>query len=379
MLKRTCLLISLLLVCPVIVTAQENLLPIILDVTENIQGTQITINGTGFGSKLPKVLLGTTALTVTQSSNTAITANLPPATPAGAYLLTVQNSETSLLTIFTADIGQIGPVGPQGPTGPMGLPGLPGAIGPAGPQGVAGPIGPVGAQGQVGPVGPAGQQGAAGPIGPAGAQGPVGAIGPAGPQGVPGPVGSTGPQGAPGPIGPAGQPGPVGPAGQQGVAGPTGPTGPVGPTGPTGPTGPQGGQSWSANVLLPSSVVYVEVGTPTGLSTAAELSPGSTQAAVLPVPQACTLANFSVTVLGAANTSSAGAFIGVSNLAQVQAGVIGGPISCTVTAANGNPVSCTSSSTYPVTTADFLTIVLANFTNPSDFNNARVFASFTCQ
>ena len=203
MLKRTCLLISLLLVCPVIVTAQENLLPIILDVTENIQGTQITINGTGFGSKLPKVLLGTTALTVTQSSNTAITANLPPATPAGAYLLTVQNSETSLLTIFTADIGQIGPVGPQGP---------------------AGPTGPMGASWPSWSYRPcrtarcrwthrpgwrarsgwtrwsgwsAGQQGAAGPIGPAGAQGPVGAIGPAGPQGVPGPVGSTGPQGAP--------------------------------------------------------------------------------------------------------------------------------------------------------------------------------------
>jgi hypothetical protein len=323
-LKRTCLLIPLLLASSVVVTAQENLLPIILDVTENVQGTQITINGTGFGSRLPKVLLGTTALTVTQSSNTTVTANLPPATPAGAYLLTVQNSETSLLTIFAADIGQIGPVGPQGPAGAigsMGVPGLPGAIGPAGPQGVAGPIGPSGAQG------------------------------------------------IPGPIGPAGQPGPVGPAGQQGVAG---------PSGPTGPTGPQGGQSWSANILLPSSVGTVEVGAPTGLSTASGIN--AVSAAVLPVPQACTLANFSVTVLGAANTSSAGVVIGLSNLSQVQAGVIAAsPTGCTVTAANGGSVSCTSSATFPVTTGDFLTIALFNFTNPSDFNNARVLTSFTCQ
>jgi hypothetical protein len=100
----------------------------------------------------------------------------------------------------------------------------------------------------------------------------------------------------------------------------------------------------------------------------------------LPVPQGCTLANLSVTVLGAANTSSATVLIGISNLAQVQAGAISeSSTNCTVTAANGNPVSCTSSATFPVTTADFLTIVLANFTNQSDFNNARVFTSFTCQ
>jgi hypothetical protein len=360
-LKRTCLLIPLLLASSVVVTAQENLLPIILDVTENVQGTQITINGTGFGPKLPKVLLGTTALTVTQSTNTAITANLPLATPAGAYLLTVQNSETSLLTIFTADIGQIGPVGPQGPagaTGPMGVPGLPGAMGLSGPQGVAGPSGPVGAPGPVGPVGPVGQpgpQGVAGPIGPAGAPGPVGAIGPVGPQG------------------------PVGVAGPPGVTGAVGPAGPSGPTGPTGATGPQGGQPWSANLLLPNSITGTLVGAANGLSTAANLSPASTQAAVLPVPQGCTLGNFSVTVLGAANTSTVLAVIGVSNLSQVQGGVIGiPPTNCTITAANGSPVSCTSPATSPVTTADFLTIALGNFTNQSDFNNARVYASFTC-
>jgi hypothetical protein len=122
------------------------------------------------------------------------------------------------------------------------------------------------------------------------------------------------------------------------------------------------------------------VAAPSGLSTAVGGTTAGIQAAVLPVPQACTLANFSVTVLGAANTSSAGVFIGVANLAQVQVGVIReAPTNCTITAANGSPVSCSSSATSPVTTGDFLTIILTNFTNEPDFNNARVFTSFTCQ
>ena len=69
MFRRTCLLIPLLLVSSVMVRAQEKFFPVILDVTENVQGTQITINGIGFGTKPPKVSLGTTELSVAKSSD----------------------------------------------------------------------------------------------------------------------------------------------------------------------------------------------------------------------------------------------------------------------------------------------------------------------
>jgi hypothetical protein len=125
MLCRTPLLIALLLAGPTVCfAAPENLIPVIETVTENSTGTAITINGTGFGAKLPNVTLGTAELTVTASSNTSITANLPSGTPAGTYLLTVQNQNTHLFSLFTAAIGEIGPAGPAGPSGPMGPPGL---------------------------------------------------------------------------------------------------------------------------------------------------------------------------------------------------------------------------------------------------------------
>jgi hypothetical protein len=183
MLKPKCLLVSLLLISPAVLSAQEKVLPIILTVTENAAGSQLIINGTGFGSKLPNVSLGTSALTVTQSSNVAITADLPTGTRAGAYLLTIQNGASNLFGVFTADIGQVGPVGPQGPvgaSGPVGPPGLPGAIGATGAQGPAGAIGPAGAQGPIGATGPSGAIGPTGTTGPAGPSGPSGPVGPSG-------------------------------------------------------------------------------------------------------------------------------------------------------------------------------------------------------
>jgi hypothetical protein len=204
MLKPKCLLVSLLLISPAFLPAQEKVLPIILNVTENAAGFQITINGTGFGSKLPNVSLGTTALTVTQSSNAAITANLPAGIAAGAYLLTVQNGASNLFGVFTADIGQVGPIGPQGPAGGSGPAGLPGAAGPTGARGPAGAPGPAGAQG---------------PIGLTGSAGPIGATGPAGSQGPAGPAGATGQAGAAGPSGPSGPSGPVGPSGTANIFG----------------------------------------------------------------------------------------------------------------------------------------------------------------
>ena len=75
-------LIFLLLASPAVLMAQPSIFPVVFDATENAQGTQITINGTGFGNQVPKVSLGTAQLTVTAHSDISITANLPSAIPA---------------------------------------------------------------------------------------------------------------------------------------------------------------------------------------------------------------------------------------------------------------------------------------------------------
>jgi hypothetical protein len=182
-------LIFLLLASPAILMAQETIIPLIYDTTVNTQQTQITIHGTGFGTREPKVSFGTAQLTVTAHSDTSITATIPAATPAGAYLLTVQNGSTFLAALFTATIGQVGPAGPAGIPGPAGPPGAPGQAGPAGSAGPAGPPGTAGPTGPPGSVGPTGPPGSAGPAGPAGPSGPTGSPGPAGPTGPAGPAG----------------------------------------------------------------------------------------------------------------------------------------------------------------------------------------------
>jgi IPT/TIG domain/Collagen triple helix repeat (20 copies) len=188
-------LIFLLLASPAILMAQETIIPLIYDTTVNTQQTQITIHGTGFGTREPKVSFGTAQLTVTAHSDTSITATIPAATPAGAYLLTVQNGSTFLAALFTATIGQVGPAGPAGIPGPAGPPGAPGQAGPAGSAGPAGPPGTAGPTGPPGSVGPTGPPGSAGPTGPPGSAGPAGPAGPSGPTGSPGPAGPTGPAG----------------------------------------------------------------------------------------------------------------------------------------------------------------------------------------
>ena len=137
MIRRLSFLVALLLACTALAKAQEMLFPIIQSVTENSLGTQITINGKGFGTKLPRVALTGTPLTVNSASDTSVTASLPSGIVPGAYLLTVQNATTGLLGIFDATIGQVGPTGPPGPAG------LAGATGPPGPTGPTGPAGPL--------------------------------------------------------------------------------------------------------------------------------------------------------------------------------------------------------------------------------------------
>jgi hypothetical protein len=169
--------LGLILSTSIVAAAQESVLPLIVNVQENAAGTQLTINGTGFGAGKPAVTLGTTALTVLSFTDSTLTVALPSGIATGAYLLNVVNSRTWLSGLFVADIGPIqGPVGPQGPAG---IPGPQGVAGPVGPAGVQGPIGLTGATGQ---TGPAGATGAAGPIGPQGATGPAGPAGATGPQ-----------------------------------------------------------------------------------------------------------------------------------------------------------------------------------------------------
>lgn len=309
MLLRSCLVVSVLFVSASVLVAEDHdrdrdPFPKIMSVLENPAGTQITINGTDFGTSTPDVWLGTTSLTVTQSSSTIITADLPATTPAGAYLLRVERNHPHLTAFFAADIGQVGPIGPQGPQGVQGVPGPQGAQGLQGPQGLSGPQGP---------------------------------------QGIQGPVGNTGPQ---------------------------------------GPVGPSGGQVWSTNFVLPSTLtssdaVHGLVTLPTGNGGTA--SPWVAQS-VLQVPQDCTATHLVATQLGAANTSTMAVILGVGNASLTAGNAIGGSaLSCTLTAANGGSSTCTSSAQVPLTTGQEIDVAVISFTNPPDFQNARLLVSFVCQ
>ena len=64
--------------------AEDPHFTLIDNVTENTAGTQITINGHGFGRHTPTITLGTDTLTVASSSDTSIVADLPAGIAAGA-------------------------------------------------------------------------------------------------------------------------------------------------------------------------------------------------------------------------------------------------------------------------------------------------------
>ncbi|HWE84171.1 MAG TPA: IPT/TIG domain-containing protein [Terracidiphilus sp.] len=166
MLKRTLLLIGFVAVFMDVAMAQnDHRPPVIMNVTENPAGTQITILGLEFGNPMPEVNLAGTSLTVTKSSSTSITATLPAGVAPGAYLLSVKTGRQPYQeAFFEAALGQIGPAGSAGPQGPVGLPG------PIGYQGPQGPAGPQGATGATGPEGSTGPTGPTGPAGPAGGQ-----------------------------------------------------------------------------------------------------------------------------------------------------------------------------------------------------------------
>jgi type VI protein secretion system component Hcp len=125
----------------------------------------LTIRGTNFGTRPPRVTLGGEALPVHSSGPFEILAALPSGLEPGSYRLIVSRGRgEGRSDSFDVTIGSTGPAGPAGPEGPSGPPGLPGPQGVPGPQGIPGPAGP---------AGPAGPQGLPGPQGPPGGGAPI--------------------------------------------------------------------------------------------------------------------------------------------------------------------------------------------------------------
>lgn len=187
-----------------------------------------------------------------------------------------------------------------------------------------------------------------------------------------GQIGQQGPQGAPGATGPAG---PMGPMGLPGAAGP------VGPQGPAGAMGPAGGQVWSSNMLLPAQVTTSDsqhgiLGLASGASNASQ----DIAAQALPVPQNCTASGFKATELGATGSSTVVVTVAVATASTLAGNLAySTALNCQLTAANGAPATCTSTGTQSFNTTQFFEVAAYNFTNPSDFNNARILISYVCQ
>ena len=140
-----------------------------------------------------------------------------------------------------------------------------------------------------------------------------------------------------------------------------------------------GGLVFSANLVFENNPVTA-VGYAVGVNPFQENTGPSTiiPETMLAVPSACTVGQFTVTVLGAAGTSTAAAFLGATtdptgNLNE------GGALTCDITANNGAPVSCNSPSTYPLPAGSYVNFVVESFTHSSDFSGARAFMSFVCE
>ena len=183
--------------------------PTIVSASANASTTAINVIGTNFVAQdrnHPLVAnLDNVPLTITGSTPTSLTANLPAHLPAGSYHLFVSSSGNISDGGHTAELDvTIGTPGSQGATG---------ATGATGPTGAAGANGTAGAAGATGATGAPGANGTNGAPGAPGSPGAPGAPGPSGPMGPKGATGSTG------------SPGPSGAQGPQGLAGVTGPTG----------------------------------------------------------------------------------------------------------------------------------------------------------
>ncbi len=122
--------------------AQPQTAPIINDSLPS--GDILVINGSHFGTA-PAVTLNGSPVTVSNSSDTTIVVQVPPALGPGSYTLVVINGQTHQTGTSVGTIGAVGPTGPQGPQGPQGVQGS------VGPQGLPGAPGATGADGPTGP------------------------------------------------------------------------------------------------------------------------------------------------------------------------------------------------------------------------------------
>ena len=140
--------------------AQDQLPPFIEFATINEDENSITIEGEGFGTIPPTVILGPYHLAIIFPSENMIVAQLPVDAAqipvdlqSGQYQLTVIRNDDGMGASFSVSTGNVGPPGSPGPAGPPGSPGPQGERGNAGPPG---PQGPQGERGNAGPPGPPG-------------------------------------------------------------------------------------------------------------------------------------------------------------------------------------------------------------------------------
>jgi hypothetical protein len=140
-----------------------------------------------------------------------------------------------------------------------------------------------------------------------------------------------------------------------------------------------GGLVFSANLLFENNPVTA-VGYAVGVNPFQENTGPTTiiPETILALPSACTAGNFTVTVIGAAGTSTAAAYLGATTDPTGNSNE-GGALSCTITANNGAPVSCSSTGTSSLTAGYYVNFVVESFTHSSDFSGARAFLSFICE
>jgi hypothetical protein len=102
-----------------------------------ISPSQLEIQGSGFGTLRPIVVLGGTPLFILSFTDTVVFASVPQVVPPGTYtlVLTPGASKSNPSAPFDVTIGAVGPAGATGPAGPQG---------PAGPAGSTGATGPAG-------------------------------------------------------------------------------------------------------------------------------------------------------------------------------------------------------------------------------------------
>lgn len=174
--------------------------PTIINASANASNTVINVTGTNFVAQdihHPLVAnLDNIQLTITASTPTSLTANLPANLPSGSYHLLISNTGNVTDTGHTGQLDvTIGTTGPQGVTGATGATGAPGPTGATGAAGATGATGSPGANGMNGAPGATGATGANGMNGATGATGATGANGMNGATGVTGATGATGPAG----------------------------------------------------------------------------------------------------------------------------------------------------------------------------------------